>query len=416
MKSTTPKSKSSDQHQSNRVSPNQPFFKKEREESFFSFAAESETSFFNPATIQLKPEKGSQETSTPLLSTPISKVTASGGRMIQAFTGDQVREAVITNAGIPNVTSVSSSADALTVIQAWGMNLSDIVSRLGSLSQSVAGAVTGRHAATSVAQQQQQLVNALNTTGQQTYTQVLQSLRQEPFWDAYLNNPAHEIHFFPDITGGNRYRGYTQTGTATNPDGSTHPVYIIHISKTDLEAGLNQNVLTNMIHELSHTMFNSQIDTHLRPLNQNLAEQLVDHAQIAALRAQAADPAALRSRQISLIRQLLYERTGYLEEEIFVHLQQLSSQPSVNVGGQSVPAHRYILAIVEGYLDQLKTIGLPLQYLVQALDSLNTRTVQVYDQRIASLPSGSTERRTMELNKRQAVLALRLARSLTNTN
>src|SRR5262249_39025087 len=140
------------------------------------------------------------------------------------------------------------------------------------------------------------------------------------------------IYIFPDLAGKNRYSGYTQRGSATVSGGRAIPAFIIHISKDALEAKNVDASVATLIHELSHTLFEPEtIHESLRPFLGSWSELLADHPQVAALRKGASDPAAARQTHIRHIGQILYEKTGYAEAEIFVHLQQLTAQPEVVV-------------------------------------------------------------------------------------
>jgi hypothetical protein len=244
--------------------------------------------------------------------------------------------------------------------------------------------------------------------GQQAYQQMLQTVRSEPFWRQHLD--SNTIYIFPDLSGSNRYSGYTQKGTGQTPEGLTQASFVIHISKDALEAGQLAESATTLIHELSHTLHSTNVTARsLAPFLQTLSTLIADHPQIAALRQGASDPAQAREAQVERIRQALYEQTGYAEAEIFVHLQQLTHQPSVQIQGQTVEGSRYILAQVEFYAEQLKRIGLPPRMLRGILESLSRRVAILYDRRIAAAPANSKQRRLLELNKEQALAILQIA-------
>src|SRR5215510_9934257 len=110
---------------------------------------------------------------------------------------------------------------------------------------------------------------------------------------------------------------------------------------------------------------------------------------------------------------MLYEVTGYGEEEIFVHLQQLTHQPSMTVNKAAVRASDFILAQVELFMRRLRRIGMPVGILNRVLRSIQTQAIDLYDRRIAMAPAGSAERNSLELSKRQALLIFGMA--LTDT-
>src|ERR1051326_6131475 len=145
-----------------------------------------------------------------------------------------------------------------------------------------------------------------------------------------------------------RYSGFTQTATRTVEGNRPQTIFLIHVSKDLLEQGQTEMVAANIVHELSHSAYRSnQIGQAMQKFDTDLAGLLVDHPQIAALRSSATDPAALRNVHLSRIRQMLYEVTGYGEEEIFVHLQQLTHQPSMTVNTTTIRGSDFILQQVE---------------------------------------------------------------------
>lgn len=322
--------------------------------------------------------------------------------------GQIIRDHILQAAGFARGQRPTTPDEAMRVVTRWGVTLNTLTSNLPQLGQSLAGQVQGQHASSSVAQQQTSLINALNPAGQQAYQQVLQRVRGEPFWRQYLD--TNEVYIFPDLSGTNRYAGYTQTGTGRTAEGLTTRIYIIHISKDRLETGDVAGSVATLIHELSHTVYQPTVLARsLQSFQTVLAELLADHPQISALRQGAPDAAAARETHIRRIRQILYEATGYGEAEIFVHLQQLTDQPTVQVQGQSVPGSRYILAVVEGYVQQLRRIGLPPRLLAGILGSLGRRVDLLYERRIAAAPAGSVQRRQLELSRDQARAILSLA-------
>jgi len=323
--------------------------------------------------------------------------------------GEIVREHLLKAAGFVGGKRPTTPDEALKVVGMWGLTLQILTTQLPHLSQSLSGSVQpGQHASATVAQQQQTLIAALTAQGQQTFQQMLTTVRSEPFWKQHLD--TQEIFIFPDITGTNRYGGYTQRGTGQTAEGLTIPVFVIHIDKDKLEAGQIEESVAILIHELSHTLYEPQlIQRSLKSFTNSLAELLADHPTIAAMRQGAQDAAAARQIHIRRISQILYEQTGYGEAEIFVHLQQLTHQPPVPVGGQSIPGSRYILAEVEAYVKKLRGIGLPPRMLSGILRTLARRVALLYDRRIAAAPQGSKQRQLLELNKEQALAILSIA-------
>jgi uncharacterized protein DUF4157 len=322
--------------------------------------------------------------------------------------GGMVREHLLKAAGLAPGTLPTTSDEALKVVELWGITIDTLTKGLPDLTKSLAGQVSGQHASSSVAQQQQSLVAALTSKGQKTYTDMLAKVRSEPFWQQYLD--TQEIFIFPDLTGTNRYAGYTQRGSGKTAEGLTAPVFIIHISKDRLDGGQLEESVATLIHELSHTLHETNVTTRsLKSFTTKLSDLLADHPKVVALRQGAADPDEARQTHVRRISQMLFERTGYAEAEIFVHLQQLTHQPDVKVSGKKVSGSRFILAEVEAYVAQLKGIGLPPRLLAGILRSLSVRVELLYDRRIAAAPAGSDQRKLLQSNKELAKATLALA-------
>jgi hypothetical protein len=322
--------------------------------------------------------------------------------------GEIIRRHILQAAGFAEGQTLSTATDALRVVRMWDIELETLTRGLPQLTQSLAGQVRGQQTNESMAQQQQSLVAALTTAGQQAFQDMLQMVRGEPFWQQHLD--SNEIFIFPDLTGSNRYSGYTQRGSYQTAEGLTRTAFIIHISKDALEGGEVEASSATLIHELSHTLHEPNVTARsLQPLIQRLAELLADHPQIEALRQSATDAEQARQIHTRRIYQILFERTGYAEAEIFVHLQQLSHQPPVQVGEETLRPHHYILDTVEGYVAQLRRIGLPPRMLAGILCSLGRRVALLYTRRIEAAPSGSTQRRMLELSRDQALATLSIA-------
>ncbi len=318
--------------------------------------------------------------------------------------GEDIRNHILREVGFQQGYQPANADEALRVIQLWGLSIDALVQRLPQLGRSLSTRVHGSTENTTLAQHSQQLIAAMNRQGRQTFNAMLSAVRAEPFWANWLDH--HSIFIFPDLSGANRYGGYTQRS-----DDRWNPAFIIHISKDTLEAGQTAAATATLIHELSHTTTESTTSRAMQPFLQRLALLLADHRKVKALRTGASNAQEARTIHMNRIRQILYERTAYAEEEIFVHLQQLTHQPSVSTTGGTIQPHRYILARVEAYVAQLRRIRLPERTLRGILDSLGRRVGLLYDRRIRALPRNSRERRLMELSKDQALLILRIARS-----
>ena len=330
--------------------------------------------------------------------------------------GEQMAESILGKAGFAQDQAgqrqrPTTADEALRVTAMWGVTRDTLVASLPDLSQSLQGRVLGSHGSDTLAAQQQSLIDAMTPDGQQAYQQAMQMIRQEPFWRRHLDQTT--VFIFPDLSGANRYAGYTQRGTERDAEGNESTAYIVHISKDALEAGNVDSVVANLVHELSHTLdVGAVIGPSLGAFHDELAGLLADHPEIQALRQGAADEADARDTHLRRIRQILYEHTGYAETEVFVHLQQLTHQPDVSVDGGEVASHRYILATVEGYVRSLRRIGVNPTTLDNILDALGRRTAMLYDRRIAAAPAGSTLRASLTQQKRLAELTLSLARNL----
>jgi hypothetical protein len=322
--------------------------------------------------------------------------------------GATVRKEILTAAGMPDGRPPATSDEALKVVQTWGVTADSLIKHLPVLGASTAGKVTGSQKTASLAQQEQDLIAKLSPKGQKTYQAMLARVRAEPFWKQRLD--SIQVSIFPDLAGTNRYGGYTQRGTGQTAEGLTTTGYVIHISKDRLEAGQIEESAAILIHELSHTLHEPNVtDRVLKSLNDRLSVLLADHPQIAALRKGAPDADEARRTHIKLISQLLYEQTGYAEAEIFTHLQQLTHQPEVKIGQEKVSGSRYILLVVERYMEQLRRIGLPPKVLGGILGTLARRVDLLYQARIAATAAGSKERELLETNRRLAQMTLELA-------
>jgi Domain of unknown function (DUF4157) len=325
---------------------------------------------------------------------------------------ETIRASVLHRAGFASDSSPTTPEEALRVTELWGLDLNRITSAMPALTASTAGAVRGHTGSDDLARQQRSLEAALTQRGRETFMQALLEVRRDRFWDEHLRHTT--IYIFPDLSGVNRYRGFTQSGSYSDDAGQTHQAYIVHISREMLNGGQQELVVANLIHELTHTVHEPNVlDRATRAFNQDLAELLADHPQIRALRSTATNPTAARAEHVSRIRQMLYEVTGYAEGEIFAHLQQLSHQPAMTIDGRSVRASDFILDHVTMYMVRLRHIGLPPRMLAGLLVSIRRRVMMLYERRIAASTEGSLERREMEANKRLADSIFQLALTLS---
>jgi hypothetical protein len=329
--------------------------------------------------------------------------------------GRTIRESVLRRAGFSRGSGPTTPEEALRVVSLWGLNINRIVSAMPALTASTSGAVRGHTSSVDLSQQQRSLEAALSPQGRETFMAAMLELRQERFWDEHLRHTT--IYIFPDLSGVNRYRGFTQSGNYTNDAGQTHQAFIVHISRDMLNGGQVDLVVANLVHELTHTLHEPNVlDRATRAFNQDLAELLADHPQIQALRSAATGPGSAREAHVSRIRQMLFEATGYVEGEIFAHLQQLTHQPDMTIDGSPVSASHFILEHVILYIARLRQIGMPPRMLAGMLASIHRRIMQLYDRRIAATTIGSRERQVMQANKNLAHSIFQLAVTLSEEN
>ncbi len=328
--------------------------------------------------------------------------------------GETIRTAVLARAGFAPGAQVSTADDALRVTSLWGLDADTIVANLGTLSTSLSGRTTTATAA-SLDQQQRSLEGALTPKGRETFMNALRAVRSEHFWNQHLQN--HKIYIFPDLSGVNRYRGYTQHSSQSSATGPAEDVWVIHISKDLLELGDKGRDLAtaSIVHELSHTLGGDVLEPAMQPLERQLADLLVDHPRIAALRSGAGDAAAARLEHLRLIRQMIHDATTYTEAEVFVHFQQLSHQPNITINNVAISGSDYILDEVTSWMHRLACIGLPPRVLADVLGSIRTRVARTYTDRIAAAPAGSPERHRLELDQRLAEAIWPLALSQAQT-
>jgi len=324
--------------------------------------------------------------------------------------GQSIRSAVLERTGFAAGASITTADEALRVTALWGVGIADLESAVPAIGAATAGAERGSRAAADVGARQRQLEAALTPQGRETLTEALLSLQREAFWRRFLS--SHAVYVYPDLAGTGRYRGYTQRGTGHSRGGGAFPVYIIHLQKAMLDGGERELAAATLVHELSHNLYEPTLEGAMRSFHVELAERLADHPRIAARRSGAHDAAAARAQHVTAIRQFLHERTSYGEEEIFVYLQQLTHMPDqVSTPDGRVQGSRYVLAIVEHYVRQLRRIGAPGALITGVLGSMARRTELLYDRRIAAAAAGSSERRRLELDRQLALSLFRLALS-----
>ena len=322
--------------------------------------------------------------------------------------GNTIRDAVLRAAGFAAGARPTTADQALQVANLWGLTLDNIVGALPTLTTALSGMLRGSHEEAGLDQQQRALETALTPAGRESFMAALTLVRRDRFWSDYLLH--NTVFIFPDLTGANRYRGFTQTATHRTAGNRPQTIFVIHVSKDLLELSQSEMVAANIVHELSHTAYRyNQIGEAMRSFETDLATLMVDHPRIVALRSAAADAAAARSTHLARIRQMLYEVTGYGEEEIFVHLQQLTHQPSMTINNAPVRGSDFILSQVELFMRRLRRIGMPVGILNQVLGSIRRQAIELYDRRIAMAPVGSLDRRNLELSKEQALLIFQMA-------
>ena len=319
--------------------------------------------------------------------------------------GEMIRRHILSSAGFPRGQSLSTADQAFRVVRMWGVTLDTLIRGLPQLDRSLSGRMRGQHSSTDLEQRQQQLLAALSPPGRQAYQAMMQSVRREAFWRQHLD--GNIIYIFPDLTGTTRYNGYTQRTRYQTSEGLTRNAFIIHISKDRLNGGEVDASAATLIHELSHTLYDPNItDRTMGPFLRQLSGLLAAHPRIAAMRQGAPDPEQARAVHERHIRQILYERTGYGEAEIFVHLQQLTHQPPVPRLTGVQAAHHYIRETVLNYSEQLRRIGLPPNILRGIFNSLRSRVELLYTRRAASAAPGSPEHRYLVSTQQLALIVL----------
>lgn len=317
--------------------------------------------------------------------------------------GTAMRGSVLSKAGFAAGAAPTNADEALRVTALWGVDLARIVSRLPVQTASTAQKTLGRHTAATLGEAQSAAIAALSHKERETFMSALLQVQAESFWRDYLR--THTVHIIPDVTGTN-YGGYTQTGTRRDDSGRIDRTYAIHMSIELIRLGDAGRVAATIVHELSHQLDEKASSPAMQPFLGELATLIAGHPDIVALRAGATDPAEAEARQLRSINQILYEATTYAEDEIFVHLEQLTHQPAMTVDGTTYRASTYITALLEGFVRQLRKIGFPRATENDLLVGVFRRAMRLYDRRIAAAPEGSEERKRLDINKRMAAVAL----------
>lgn len=322
---------------------------------------------------------------------------------------------IMHSAGFAENTVPTTPADAEKLITFWGLSMATIVAEMAAMSASLTTQVVGKTTTDSLAKMQADFIAALSPKGQLAYTKAIELVKKEPYWNSFF--ASNEVYVFPDLGGSNRFSGYNQTAKDPDDPLGHRKIVIVHLSKDPLEADFPEASASTLVHELSHTVNEvSIIGRSLSDFRKSMADLLVDHPDILATRTGATDPDALKEEQRKRLSQILYEKLGYGEEEIFVHLQQLTHQPDVGLmkpdgTTEWLRGAQYVQREVLRYVENLKRIGLEPSVLKGILDRMQRRVDMVYDDRIAAQPKDSTEAKRLEANKKMARLLFDLARS-----
>jgi Domain of unknown function (DUF4157) len=327
--------------------------------------------------------------------------------------GENMKGQILKKAGFGKDVQPSSPEDAVKLITFWGVPMSKIITEMGSIASSLTTQVTGTHTTSSIALQQINFVNALSVNGQQAYKKAIQLVKNEAFWNNYFSQ--NDVFIFPDLKGNNRFSGYNQTIKDPNDPTGNRKVIIVHLSSIPLENNFPEMSASTIIHELSHVIYEpSVLEKALSSFRISIADLLLEHPDILALRKKAVNAAEVKDKQRSRLKQILYETLAYGEEEIFVHLQQLTHQPDVTIkkpgGDESLRGAQLLEREVLRYVQRLQKIGLDARTLNGVLDQIGRRTDIFYDRRIEALPAKSKERQIMGANKKMAQLLFELAR------
>lgn len=319
----------------------------------------------------------------------------------------RMEAAVLANAGFAAGTRPQNADEALRIAAAWQLDLATILGNLPAQAAATAQQDVGSTTGDSLAQDQRDAIAALPAASRETFLAALLIVQRESYWRNYL--AGNTIYIIPDIER-RTYGGFTQTATRRDRFGRTERVHAVHMSRPLMALGDVPRVAATIVHELSHHLQASVASPALRPLILSVAELIASHPRIAALRAGAADPAAAERQHVRSINQMLYERSTRAEDEIFVHLQQLTHQPSMFVGGRWVSGSTYILGELIDFIRQVGRIGLPPREQTALLQGVFARAMRLFDDRIAAAPAGSPEQRRLRLDKELAMATWQLAR------
>ena len=227
---------------------------------------------------------------------------------------------------------------------------------------------------------------------------------------------TNEVYIFPDLQGANRFSGYNQAVPDPNDPTGSRKIIIVHINTSYLNNNFPEQSASTIIHELSHVIYDPGVlDAALAGFRRSIVDLLLQHPDIIAGRAGAADQAAVTEQQRQRLSQILYETVAYAEEELFVHMQQLTHQPDVSMirpdGTQEDLRDAQLLEReLLRYVQRLQALGLETRMLNGVLDMIGRRSDILFDRRIAAYPAGSTQRQRLDANKRMAQLIFEMAR------
>ena len=327
--------------------------------------------------------------------------------------GEVMKGQILKNAGFAKNAQPTSPKDAVQLITFWGLSMPKIIAEMGSIASSLKTQVAGTQTTSSLSQQQKAFIDALSPKGKLAYQKAIQLVKNEPFWDNYFLQ--NDIFIFPDLSGNNRFSGYNQSVNDPNDPTGRRKVIIVHLSSAPLENNFPEISASTIVHELSHVVYEpSVLQMALSSFRNSIVDLLLEHPDIIAQRQKAVNAAKVKEQQRSRLKQILYETLAYGEEEIFVHLQQLTHQPDVTIhkpgGDESLRGAQLLEREVLRYVQKLQKIGLDAHTLKGVLDHIGRRVDLFYDTRIFALPAGSKQRQIMEANKKMAQLLFEFAR------
>lgn len=327
--------------------------------------------------------------------------------------GEVMAGQILKNAGFKEGQKPTTPDDAVKLITFWGLSMSKIIAEMNSIAASTTTRVSGAQTSSSIALQQKVHFDALSPKGQKAYQKAVDLVKAEAFWKNYFGQ--NEIYIYPDLGGANRFSGYNQTVNDPGDPTGKRKVIIIHLSKTPLENDFPEMAASTIVHELSHVIYEPNVlQKALSSFSTSVVDLLLEYPSILDERAKAANPAEVKEEQRAKLKQVLYETLAYAEEEIFVHLQQLTHQPDITIkkagGDESFRGAQVLQAEVLRYIQRLKKIGLDKHMEKGVLDSIGRRVDLFYDRRIAAWPAGSKQRDVLDANKKMAQLLFEMAR------